>query len=124
MKELFSNSDPAADAWYRATARPEHRGSQRSRQNCDDLWPDFEPLASSHFLAEFPYRFHQRWFEMYLTVARGFGTCCCMTRWLAQAKPAKKSRPPSFSNVVGPIQEDQVVAGLLRDSVMLCCALG
>ena len=42
----------------------------------------------------------------------------------AQANPAQKSRPPGFSNVVGPVQEGQVVAGLLRDSVVLCDALG
>jgi hypothetical protein len=69
VKDLFSNSDAGADPWYLASARPAHKGSQRARQNCDDLWRDFEPFASGHFLAEFPYRYHQRWFEMYLTVA-------------------------------------------------------
>jgi hypothetical protein len=51
-----------------------------------------------------------------------------MAKKLSKAGPvahaAAKSRPPGFSNVVGLIQEDQVVAGLLRDSVVLCGALG
>jgi hypothetical protein len=55
---------------------------------------------------------------------RGSGTCCRMTRWLTPANSAQMSRPPRFSNVVGPVQKSQVVAGLLRDSVVLCCALG
>src|SRR5580698_5892162 len=49
---------------------------------------------------------------------------CRMTRWLIPANRAQKSRPPSFSNVVGLAQKSQVVAGLLRDSVLLCRALG
>ena len=36
----------------------------------------------------------------------------------------QKSRPPGFSNVVGLVKRDQVVAGVLRDSVVLCRALG
>jgi hypothetical protein len=47
-----------------------------------------------------------------------------MTRLLTPASLAQKSRPPSFSNVVGLVQKSQVVAGLLRDSVVLCRALG
>jgi hypothetical protein len=67
VRDLFSSR--GVDPWYLASARPEHEGAQRARQNCDDLWRDFEPFASSHFLAEFPVRYHQRWFEMYLAVA-------------------------------------------------------
>jgi hypothetical protein len=49
---------------------------------------------------------------------------CGTTRWLTAAHGAAKSRPPGFSNVVGLAKKDQVIAGLLRDSVVLCRALG
>jgi hypothetical protein len=40
-----------------------------ARDRCDRLWRDFAPFADRHFLTEFPARLHERWFEMYLTVA-------------------------------------------------------
>lgn len=69
MRDLFAVDDPAADPSYLATRRAESQGAARGRANCDDLWRDFERLASSHFLSEFPYHFHHRWFEMYVAVA-------------------------------------------------------
>lgn len=39
------------------------------RRACEELWADYWRDADEHFLAEFPKRFHQRWFEMHLTVA-------------------------------------------------------
>ena len=39
------------------------------RQQCEDLWKDYRELADEHFLFEFPQHFHERWFEMYLTVS-------------------------------------------------------
>lgn len=69
MRDLFLIDDPRADESYVNVRAPRHRGAQRARNCCDELWREFEPYASEHFLAEFPYRFHQRWFEMYLTVA-------------------------------------------------------
>lgn len=69
MRNLFEIDDSKADLSYINTRVPRHRGAQLARNNCDELWREFEPYASDHFLAEFPYRFHQRWFEMYLTVA-------------------------------------------------------
>lgn len=68
-RDLFKVDDPHADLSYVNVRAPRHRGAERARYNCDELWREFEPYASSHFLDEFPYRFHQRWFEMYLTVA-------------------------------------------------------
>ncbi len=47
----------------------EHRHAQDGRQHCEDIWNDFAQLADDHFLAEFPIRLHERWFEMYLTVS-------------------------------------------------------
>ncbi len=69
MRPLFEVDDPRADPAYLNTRLPRHRGAQRARNCCDELWREFEPYAGAHFLAEFPYRFHQRWFEMYLAVA-------------------------------------------------------
>lgn len=39
------------------------------RLHCEDLWHDYEPLADPNFLTDFPLHLHERWFEMYLTVA-------------------------------------------------------
>jgi hypothetical protein len=69
MAELFAVDDPRADAAYVNIRAAVREGSARARANCEELWRDFEPYASAHFLAEFPRRFHQRWFEMYLAVA-------------------------------------------------------
>jgi hypothetical protein len=69
MAELFACDDPKADLAYLNMRAPKREGAARARANCDELWRDFEPFASAHFLAEFPFRFHQRWFEMYLAVA-------------------------------------------------------
>lgn len=69
MRDLFLCADPRADISYLNTRTPGHEGAQRARANCDDLWRDFEPYATDHFLLEFPYRIHQRWFEMYLAVS-------------------------------------------------------
>jgi hypothetical protein len=68
-RSLFEVDDPGACTAYIAARRPPGPGAARSRANCESLWRDFEPYASAHFLAQFPYHFHQRWFEMYLAVA-------------------------------------------------------
>lgn len=39
------------------------------RDHCEDLWKDYRELADKDFLFQFPQQFHQRWFEMYLTVS-------------------------------------------------------
>ena len=39
------------------------------REQCEELWQDYRELADEHFLVEFAQHFHQRWFEMYLTVS-------------------------------------------------------
>ena len=57
------------DLAYSNIRAPKREGAAIARANCDALWRDFEPYASAHFLSEFPFRFHQRWFEMYLAVA-------------------------------------------------------
>jgi hypothetical protein len=41
-----------------------------AREHCEDLWRDYASLtADANFLSDFPRRFHERWFEMYLAVA-------------------------------------------------------
>ena len=39
------------------------------REHCEDLWKGYRELADEHFLFEFSQHFHERWFEMYLTVS-------------------------------------------------------
>ena len=39
------------------------------KAHCEDLWQDFSKHADRHFLTQLPVSFHQRWFEMYLTVS-------------------------------------------------------
>ena len=43
--------------------------SQSVRTHCEELWTDFSCYADENFCSEFPRRFHQRWFEMYLAVS-------------------------------------------------------
>jgi len=68
VPDLFALDDPGADAAYINIRAANREGTARARDHCNDLWRDFAPYASQHFLAEFPYRLHQRWHEMYLTV--------------------------------------------------------
>ncbi|MDH3714201.1 MAG: hypothetical protein OET44_10185 [Gammaproteobacteria bacterium] len=63
--EAPQNACPAYTNLRNATDGPCRSG----REHCEDLWNDFALLADKNFLVEFPVRFHQRWFEMYLTVA-------------------------------------------------------
>ena len=52
---------------------------KEATEHCENLWRDFAPYADPHFLDEFPLHFHQRWFEMYLTVSllrEGFHVKC------------------------------------------------
>ena len=69
MIDIFAVNDPRADLTYINIRAPQREGAAIARANCDELWRDFAPFASTHFRAEFPYRFHQRWFEMYLAVS-------------------------------------------------------
>ena len=40
-----------------------------AKAHCEDLWSDFWEYADEHFVDEFRVNFHERWFEMYLTVS-------------------------------------------------------
>lgn len=60
-----ANACPAYTNLRKATEGPGLAG----RVHCDDLWRDYQALADANFVAEFPVHLHERWFEMYLSVA-------------------------------------------------------
>lgn len=66
---LFDASPENASLSYRHLRDPANEYSQAARAHCEELWQTFAPLADRHFLAEFPARTHERWFEMYLAVS-------------------------------------------------------
>jgi hypothetical protein len=69
IPDLFGSEPENACDVYRKLRRPdEYPKGQIVRQHCERLWRVFHPFAEPQFLAEFPLHFHQRWFEMYLTV--------------------------------------------------------
>ena len=69
MSNTLFGSNPANACSLYAAVRSGTRPDQRTaRKNCEDLWRTYSPYADEHFLSEFPLRFHQRWFEMWLTV--------------------------------------------------------
>ena len=68
VNSLFEGNPKNACPTYVA-ARSGPRDYQiQARANCEDLWRVYEPYADEHFLSQFPLHFHQRWFEMWLTV--------------------------------------------------------
>src|SRR5690554_2459808 len=66
---LFSSLPDDACDYYRALYAPACEEHADLRDQCEDLWRDFHGHADKNFLTDFPRRFHERWFEMYLTVA-------------------------------------------------------
>lgn len=66
---LFAANPANACAAYTGLRDGTHARQQAGRAHCDDLWRDFAPLADPNFAAEFAVHLHERWFEMYLTVA-------------------------------------------------------
>ena len=69
-KSLFSHSHSTpCDEAYRYVKKAVDETAKRMKAHCEDLWCDFSEHADRQFLVEFPLHFHQRWFEMYLTVS-------------------------------------------------------
>jgi len=66
---LFSNVPNNACKAYLNLRAAANDHSQAGSEHCEDLWQDFRSLADKNFLKEFPEHLHERWFEMYLTVA-------------------------------------------------------
>lgn len=78
--ELFPSAIPEATCLtYKKVYEATDERLKEVRDHCIDLWCDYAQYADAHFLNEFPRNFHQRWFEMYLTVSllrAGIGVCC------------------------------------------------
>ncbi len=53
---------------YRDIRDGKNEGCLRAQMNCNNLWFDFREFSDNNFVSDFPINFHQRWFEMYLTV--------------------------------------------------------
>lgn len=68
MSLFDTRPDNACPAYLNLQAA-ENEFCQAGREHCLDLWNDFEPFADEHFRIQFPVHLHERWFEMYLTVA-------------------------------------------------------
>ena len=68
-RSLFTNSHVEPCPEYKYVRKAANKRSQEVKAHCEDLWHDFSEHADTHFLDEFPLHFHQRWFEMYLTVS-------------------------------------------------------
>lgn len=68
----YTNLRKATEGWQLA-----------GREHCNDLWRDYERHADANFATEFPVHLHERWFEMYLTVAllrAGLNVTCPKSR--------------------------------------------
>lgn len=65
---LPSRHSLAYEGMYRPSG-DHFRVLSKARAHCEDLWIDFQEFADPNFRAEFAYRTHERWFEMYLTVS-------------------------------------------------------
>ena len=66
---LFHSEPPGASSSYKNVRTGQKGFLRKAKEHCEDLWSQYEPYADPHFLDEFPRHFHQRWFEMYLTVS-------------------------------------------------------
>jgi hypothetical protein len=67
--DLFAASPSNACFFYTALKTPSIDPKvQKTRTDCERLWRVYSNYAEPNFLAEFALHFHQRWFEMALTV--------------------------------------------------------
>ena len=66
---LFSKSPKEACLTYRRVRDAADERCESVRVQCENLWSEFAEHADANFLSEFAVNFHQRWFEMYLTVS-------------------------------------------------------
>ena len=66
---LFSDSSESSCPEYQHVLNPASEQCRMAKAHCEDLWSDFSEHADGQFLKEFRLNFHQRWFEMYLTVS-------------------------------------------------------
>lgn len=66
---IFSGSPESSSRLYDLIRAADDERFRKAKEHCEELWRSFEPFADKHFLSEFPLHFHERWFEMYLTVS-------------------------------------------------------
>ena len=117
--DLFSALPSNSCLPYRLVRAAGEKRLAVAREHCEDLWRTFKPHATDHFLSEFPLHFHERWFEMYLTVSlirRGFVVQCpkrdegpdvlvtsCQQRIWIEAVCATSGQPGAPDSVPEPI---------------------
>src|SRR5690606_24441790 len=69
VASLFESAPAGATPSYAAMRSGANPVAIEARDHCEDLWRDYAPLADTNFRSQFPLHTHERWFEMYLTVA-------------------------------------------------------
>jgi len=83
IPDLFGSTDPNADPFTTTLWTSDNPRAVQVRQHCKRMWEIYHRYADPQFLAEIPRRFHDRWFEMYLTVTL-----------LRQGAQVQKTQPP------------------------------
>lgn len=69
-KSLFATVNvEGASELYMALRDGINERCRSARDHCDELWREFSGHEDVHFDSDFPAHLHERWFEMYLTVA-------------------------------------------------------
>lgn len=69
VTSLFADEPPGASPSYTAMRSGANPVAIEAREHCENLWRDYAPLADCNFRSQFTMHTHERWFEMYLTVA-------------------------------------------------------
>lgn len=65
----FFSTDQSTDPEYHSLSSPINDDSQRCREFVESLWNDYVNFADKNFLSDAKNHFHQRFWEMYLSVA-------------------------------------------------------
>lgn len=68
-KNLFAASIKSSCPAYQNVLNGANEHYRTAKAHCENLWNDFWEYADEQFVDEFRVNFHQRWFEMYLTVS-------------------------------------------------------
>jgi hypothetical protein len=81
--DLFESTDPQADPLYTTLRTSTEPKAVKVRQHCERMWAIYHRYADPNFVTEFMLHFHERWFEMYVTVTL-----------LRQRALVQKTQPP------------------------------